>query len=83
MSLLGVSDAAFMIFLVIAYQRGKPSTIALFGYSNLLYAYFADVVIFKRPVQPGQLLPTLFIAFITISLGIYKAREASQEHTHM
>lgn len=64
-----------MTCVTLAYQNGKPSTVALFSYTNLMWAFFADVFIFNRPVSLGQLLPTLFIATLTISLGVAKACE--------
>lgn len=56
-----------------AFSMGKPSSVSLFGYTNLLYACIADKVVFNRPVSADQLVPTLFIAFVTISIGIYQA----------
>ena len=53
MSLMGCSDAAFLIFITMAYMKGKPSTIALFSYTSLLYTFVADVLIFSQPVSLG------------------------------
>lgn len=58
-----------------AFSLGKPSTVSLFGYTNLLYACLADKLVFNRPVSAEQLVPTLFIAFVTVSIGIYQATQ--------
>lgn len=68
-----------MTCITMAYQYGKPSTVALFSYTNLMWAFLADVLVFQRPVSLGQLLPTLFIATLTISLGVAKACERTPE----
>ena len=69
---MGLSDSIVFLMHTLACKLGDPSTIALFGYTNLLYAFIADTVIFRRPLDIGVLIPTLFIAVVTISIGVYK-----------
>lgn len=77
-TLMGLSDSVVFLMHSLACKRGDPSTIALFGYTNLLYAFMADTVIFRRPLDIGVLIPTLFIAVVTISIGVYKCTKDDQ-----
>ena len=68
-----------MMCLTIGFQNGKPTTMCLFGYTNLLIAFLVDVCIFKSPITLGQLIPTLIITFTTISLGVYQINNSTAE----
>ena len=47
MFFMGVSDMFYLITITFAFQKGKPSAIVLFTYSSIVFAFIADVVIFK------------------------------------
>ena len=47
MFFMGVSDMFYLITITFAFQKGKPSAIVLFTYSMIVFAFIADVVIFK------------------------------------
>ena len=47
MTLMGVSDMFYLISITFAFQKGKPSAIVLFTYSMIVFAFIADVLVFK------------------------------------
>ena len=47
MTLMGVSDMFYLVSITFAFQKGKPSAIVLFTYSMIVFAFIADVVVFK------------------------------------
>ena len=79
MTLMGISDMFYIISITCAFQKAKPSAIVLFTYSIIVFAFIADVVVFKMPISLGQLIPALSITVITISLGVYRAINAMKE----
>ena len=47
MTLMGISDMFYIISITCAFQKAKPSAIVLFTYSMIVFAFIADVVVFK------------------------------------
>jgi EamA domain-containing membrane protein RarD len=70
----GCTDTLACITNVVAFQNDSSSFIGLMTFTGVVYAFLADVFIFKSSMLGSQLVFAVAILLITIFMAIYKLR---------
>ena len=65
-------DAIGVMTQTIAYQSGTAGFVSLISFVNIIYAMFADILIFNEPVSATQILSAIFILVICVGIGYKK-----------
>ena len=73
----GIFSALNLTCLVIAYQNDKSATVSLLAYIGLVYAIFADLVIFNQTFVPMEIAGAAIITFFNLFTIWYKMRHVS------
>ena len=73
-----VFDSIAVNAVTIAFQSDSSGFVALISYVNILYAFVADVVIFKESFGWVELLAACVILVVTVGTSIYKIREGNK-----
>ena len=68
-------DSIALNCVTIAFQSDSSGFLALLSYSNILYAFVADRIIFKESFTLTELLATIVILIVTVGVSVVKLRE--------
>ena len=79
LSMTGVFSALNLTCLTIAFQNDKSATVSLLAYIALVYAFLADIFIFKHDFVKLELAGAFVITFFNLFTIIYKMKIAPDE----
>ena len=75
----GLFSALNLTCLCIAFQNDKSATVSLLAYIALVYAFLADIFIFKASFVKLELAGAFVITFFNLVTIIYKTKKAPDE----
>ena len=75
----GIFSALNLTCLTVAYQNDKSATVSLMAYIALVYAFCADIFIFKQDFVKLELAGAGIITFFNLFTIIYKMKFCPEE----
>jgi drug/metabolite transporter (DMT)-like permease len=67
---------------VIAYQSGNSGFVSLIGFTQVAYAFLADLAIFGVEINLVEILGTLLILTATVTVSVLKLMQAQKKTGH-
>ena len=71
-------DSMAVNAVTIAFQSSSSGFVALVGYTNILYAFLADLIIFKETFGWLEFTAAGIILCVTVGTSVYKIREGNR-----
>ena len=75
----GLFSALNLTCLTIAYQNDKSATVSLLAYIALVYAFCADIFIFKNDFVSLEIAGAAIITFFNLVTIVYKMKFCPEE----
>lgn len=69
--------------LTIAFQSDKSTTVSLLAYIELVYAFMADILIYKSSFSAHELTGAAIITFFNVLTIIERGKVEEERRTHI
>ena len=79
----GIFSALNLTCLTVAYQNDKSATVSLLAYIALVYAFCADIFIFKHDFVNLEIAGAAIITFFNLFTIVYKMKFCPEEEDEL
>jgi len=81
--LTGVCSSLNLTCLTIAFQSDKSTTVSLLAYIELVYAFMADILIYKSSFSANELTGAAIITFFNVLTIIERGKVEEERRSHI